>query len=80
MVRLKVVRFQVSFVPVCYFNSKMVRLKDHEVSEEFFRNGHFNSKMVRLKGLNQAQIDNIYQFQFQDGTIKRTGEVIFALG
>ena len=56
------------------FNSIMVRLKDEGVIlAEFFNKANFNSIMVRLKGLiNNISILSLQQFQFHNGTIKRT--------
>ncbi len=40
----------------------------------------FNSKMVRLKGkIKDKRLLQLLEFQFQNGTIKRTAEIMFAI-
>ena len=56
------------------FNSKVVRLKARGWEQRFIQKFSFNSKVVRLKVVEKMNaLDELGQFQFQSGAVKRNG-------
>ena len=72
MVRLKVCKYKSSTPLLACFNSTMVRLKVCSVTLCNSQKSCFNSTMVRLKDIVAMAYQVPKEFQFHNGSIKRT--------